>query len=1831
MSKLARKISTLVLSLFACICLAFGVSFAFNGESKNMVASAETTGTFVIEPGAAARISENCGIRFTAYFDDVFYNEIVEGESIKSGYQLGMLIVPSYYYEDCNNYAYNTGYDGGYYEYFRDIKGKMIDLSFEYSDIGVDATYGYSVKGAIVNMKENNLDLEYAAVGYLKTTTANGDVYRYTSVSLPRSVRYVAAKAIEDKASGADTLNTLYGMSGVASYNVETYLQVETGEYVLSAEKSLYKYAAVGSTVDYSAVAPEISGYYLNAGRSILSGLVSAEGDLLLKLYYAKAKGFTVDGNTSNPANPISVDFNTTYDYEDNSVKLTFNNHKYANFNVTALNGIHTAVDGYVTFYLKNMTGTALEIYTTKSLSVVGTTTKLTADSAWQKVTLYVDNAGADTFKVNLRSLNEATVLNGVSVYISNITTDVEAEIDETVPSAFKIQSETASWQTPAVCETTDEMLYNGAKTTKLGFTAGYKYARTRISFEAGLEFIGEQIDFYLYNATGVALEIYTDASKWSGVVTVAAGAGWQKISLYAPLTVEGGSFLMYTRGKGESVVNASEVKCVYISPIQVVEEEGTFADFTTAQGVTTGVNKNWQGATSWASSPEMQYNGQNTLKMNLSVASYGAGVFLNSTANTGLLNNLLATIGTNDVESITLSFYYNATQVTGAASYIGISAGDTWSMPLDKSEGWHLYTATITKAPTNFILNVSKTNGVTWVSGSYNISGVLYVSNIEYKVNKATLPDSGVLADFTNDASVSAMVSKWNGATWSSSSEKTFNGQNTLKLNFGVSSYGDGVFLNKTLLTELVGMVGTNNIESINLSFYYNASHVTGNAAWIGLGVGSAINSPLDKSYGWHKYSVNLTAMPANFILNVGRDNGCNWASGSFRIDGVAYISNIEYKINYAGESETGYTADTLRDENGLLMSFDSAKNVSDNTKAWAGSLSATTDATQGNVGLLSASGVAGGRVGFILGDAAKNYVNGLLATKGVTGVKVSFKYMLASGDVYAKHIGFYEGTTQPTGSRDVWNTYECVITKPITNFIIGLYANANASYAGYGVTCNAYFGQIFYEVQYDYSVATENLEEQGAIKVEIAEGSKNAGFTLNTPSAITSGGVQFSILNKTGRAFYIYTDENAWSGKVRVEVSNSWQNITLYMPNNVSTVKVYVETVDGRTFNPTQVVKFYLSDFTTANAPVDSSSYIVNAGATDYQIVYTSDASTAEINAANRLQAIIQESTGVTLEIKSYLTRTAANYIAVGSGFTETVGFGETDPDAYCIKLDNKNNIYIYGVEDRGTSYAVLDFAEKYFGYIYTEDDYTVNSVSTLSANDIEECVFIPTVSMRAYLGYDTMTSVYNGVMSQGINQELCYNTKQNTFFTEGVWETDYNWAAYSGATEKFGYVQEKTHNTQNTLTAGVTAYNAKFGTTFNASDFYSTNSSSNGQDICFTKSINGVSSVDFVALALMNLIEANYDNGVKYYIFEQEDYASTICTCNTCKQAATALNGASGLNIWFINQVIDKIDSNGFADYDYKITTYAYFETKTAPTAVASYAGINTTKTYSNVANEKIVIRFAFIGQDYHYGVYDTRVESKAILDGWKSYIGENETMFWLYDTDFSYYPGYFPALNCIADNVYAAKLFNASAVYINGAYDAPHDWDQKLRRYVYSKMLWNFDETAYLLGDADSDGVNDYVKEIAMEYLNSYYGTSNGALIWEIIQAYESSSANKTVEAGGKSNYSLGKSFYQTQVNKIFNGNGSSTGVRYTTDETLLLRLKEVMLSLVADWKYIGEVSYATTILGTDVDGLSDYFGTSTVKDIFLDLCEEVGFTQWSEDYDGDGGETVDKKA
>lgn len=134
----------------------------------------------------------------------------------------------------------------------------------------------------------------------------------------------------------------------------------------------------------------------------------------------------------------------------------------------------------------------------------------------------------------------------------------------------FVITASTIAWQEPASCKYRSDITYNGEKySTIISFNAGYKYADFVVNLPTTLtNFADGKIEFYIKNTTGVALEIYTDPSKWSGVVSVSASDEWQKISLYADDSEGVKDVIVFLRGVGESVVNASEVKSVFISMV---------------------------------------------------------------------------------------------------------------------------------------------------------------------------------------------------------------------------------------------------------------------------------------------------------------------------------------------------------------------------------------------------------------------------------------------------------------------------------------------------------------------------------------------------------------------------------------------------------------------------------------------------------------------------------------------------------------------------------------------------------------------------------------------------------------------------------------------------------------------------------------------------------------------------------------------------------------------------------------------------------------------------------------------------------------------------------------------------------------------------------------------------------------------------------------------------------------------------------------------------------------------------------------------------------------
>ena len=187
----------------AIVCAGVGVS-----SVSSVSASAQeeipvvTASTFEMNVGASIHTVAPARMRFTANFGSETYDECFdESGNAESGKELGMLMVPASYFADYEAYVEeNPDYevDGKemYYEYFRDVKGKMIDQKYVASEVVENATDNYSIRLSLKSILYENSNLEYISLAYVATTVDDATTYRYASFNEAenaRSAAYVAA------------------------------------------------------------------------------------------------------------------------------------------------------------------------------------------------------------------------------------------------------------------------------------------------------------------------------------------------------------------------------------------------------------------------------------------------------------------------------------------------------------------------------------------------------------------------------------------------------------------------------------------------------------------------------------------------------------------------------------------------------------------------------------------------------------------------------------------------------------------------------------------------------------------------------------------------------------------------------------------------------------------------------------------------------------------------------------------------------------------------------------------------------------------------------------------------------------------------------------------------------------------------------------------------------------------------------------------------------------------------------------------------------------------------------------------------------------------------------------------------------------------------------------------------------------------------------------------------------------------------------------------------------------------------------------------------------
>ena len=196
------------------------------GVSKNISVSASASpvsADMSFKEGASVRIDQGSqGIRFTAYYSESIYSLVANGTG-----EAGMIIVPSQALE---------GVSDAYFDYLEDTYGKNkeeVSTSFDVERMEKQSNGTYEAKGAIINIKDENLSYTYQAVAYYYDAT-NG--YVYSEKSDTRTISYVANKALNNTELSIETKENVLKMASDLSARLNTLGKLETSELLMETD-----------------------------------------------------------------------------------------------------------------------------------------------------------------------------------------------------------------------------------------------------------------------------------------------------------------------------------------------------------------------------------------------------------------------------------------------------------------------------------------------------------------------------------------------------------------------------------------------------------------------------------------------------------------------------------------------------------------------------------------------------------------------------------------------------------------------------------------------------------------------------------------------------------------------------------------------------------------------------------------------------------------------------------------------------------------------------------------------------------------------------------------------------------------------------------------------------------------------------------------------------------------------------------------------------------------------------------------------------------------------------------------------------------------------------------------------------------------------------------------------------------------------------------------------------------------------------------------------------------------------------------------------------------
>ena len=436
-----------------------------------------------------------------------------------------------------------------------------------------------------------------------------------------------------------------------------------------------------------------------------------------------------------------------------------------------------------------------------------------------------------------------------------------------------------------------------------------------------------------------------------------------------------------------------------------------------------------------------------------------------------------------------------------------------------------------------------------------------------------------------------------------------------------------------------------------------------------------------------------------------------------------------------------------------------------------------------------------------------------------------------------------------------------------------------------------------------------------------------------------------------------------------------------------------------------------------TAFHAGVRTEHTLFEGGKSEYSIVLSQNASESEQWAAQELQHWLQEISGATLPI--LVTDTTPNFAIV---FDSSKASPEEESFSYAT---DGPHIRIAGGSQRGVMYGVFSLLEREFGcrwYTPTvtvapkRDRYTFTTLQhsespTLRVrNDFYFEAFDPTWAARNRV---------NGAMS----------LREQPGGVEGYWGV-HTFYPFLPPEQYF-----EAHPEYFSLIDGKRIWERA--------------------QLCLTNP----AVLDIVTESLRKIMreQPNY----LIYDVSQNDWYNP-CQCDNCQAIAKAEGSESGPNLWFVNQVAERVAQEFPTKF---IGTLAYQYTRTPPKTLRP--------------RDNVIIRLCSIECCFAHD-FTTCPVNKPFLDDLKGWAAIAPRLYiWDYVVNFSHYPLPYPNFNVLQPNIQTFIDHNAIGIMEQGAYQSRGGEFAELRLYVLSKLLW----------DSEAD-----VQETINDFMYGYYGRS-----------------------------------------------------------------------------------------------------------------------------------------